>query len=57
MKIPWERYALAFLGIILGGAIGTTMTHTALLPAVGTVGAALIVGYVFWLGAGYIKFA
>ena len=57
MKIPWERYALAFLGIILGGAIGTTMTHTALLPAVGTVGMALIVGYVFWLGAGYIKFA
>jgi len=57
MKIPWERYALAFLGIVLGGAIGTTLTHTPLLPAIGTVGTALIGGYVFWLGASYIKFA
>src|SRR5947208_53733 len=55
MKIPWERYALAFLGIVLGGAIGTTLTHTPLLPAIGTVGTALIGGDVFWLGASYIK--
>jgi len=57
MKIPWERYALAFLGIVLGGAIGTTLTHTALLPAIGTVGAAVVMAYLFWLGASYIKFA
>jgi hypothetical protein len=51
MKTTWQYYAIALLGVILGGAVGRNLFGVALLPAVGTVGLAVVVGAIFWFGS------